>query len=104
MVFPLLERTRCPSRYKSYRHLETSTLPYMVVLGQVSMQRVCMGCGGPARRGAPEPPAPTSAAPLGFAAPTAWSDTPCEASPWRVSNSALPPNGSSLATPPAHVR
>jgi len=55
-------------------------------------------------KGAQEPPAPASAAPLGFAAPTEWSDTPCAASPWRVSNSALPPNGSYLVTLPAHVR
>src|SRR5262245_29327218 len=59
MVFPLLERhvattiavarfleysgksrARCASRYESCRHLETSTLPYMVVLGQVFVQRV----------------------------------------------------------------
>jgi len=41
---------RCPSRYESYRHLETSTLPYMVVLGQVSMQRLCMECTPPSLR------------------------------------------------------
>src|SRR5262245_39899976 len=53
---------------------------------------------------AQEPPALASAAPLGLAVPTEWSDTPCEASPWHVSNSVLPPNGSSLARLPAHVR
>src|SRR5215813_3845678 len=57
-----------------------------------------------ARKEAQEPPAPASAAPLGFAAPTEWSDTPCAASPWRVSNCAPPPNGSYLAALPAHVR
>src|SRR5262245_51600789 len=69
MIFPLLERhvataiavarfleysgksrARCPSRYESYRYLETSTLPYMVVLGQVSIQRVCMECTHPSLR------------------------------------------------------
>ena len=58
----------------------------------------------PISKEAQEPPAPASAAPLGFAAPTEWSDTLCAASPWRVLNSALPPNGSYLATLPAHVR
>ena len=31
---------QCLSRYESYRHLEISTLPYMIVLGQVGMQLV----------------------------------------------------------------
>src|SRR5712691_6776764 len=69
MVSPLLERhvataiavprcmeysgtrsPRCPSRYESDRHLETSTLPYMVVLGQVSMQLVGAGWTHPSSR------------------------------------------------------
>src|SRR5712691_10449165 len=61
-------------------------------------------CSRGRNKEAQEPPASASAAPLGFAAPPEWSDTLCAALPWRVSNSALPPNGSSLATLPAHVR
>src|SRR5262249_15812140 len=63
--------------------------------------------GAPSRQSAgkeaQEPPAPAIAVPLGFAAPPAWSDPPCAASPWRVSTSALPPNGSYLAALPGHV-
>src|SRR5215510_15270690 len=66
MAFPLLEShvattvavarcmeyadkrsAHCPSRHESYRHLETSTLPYMVVVGQVSVDIKIwqLGCG-----------------------------------------------------------